>query len=145
MATLNLASAVVMGLFLFGMVVFVLQARHWERGAPTLEAGPSRLGRALNRPAAWIAVFAVVAFGLAGGVVLYVSAGEGSTAIGVSQGAIGTAIGAAFGVLLSALLFAGVYSSVKGRGGPTSMAVAVGSGVVGMLFLVGLTLKLILG
>lgn len=145
MATPNLTSAVVMGLFLFGLVVFVLRARHWERGAPTLEGGPSQLGRSLNRPAAWIAIFAIITFGLAGGVVLYVSAGSGSTAIGVSQGAIGTAIAAAFGLLLAALLFAGVYSSVKSRGGPTSMAVGVGSGVVGMLFLVGLTLKLILG
>lgn len=144
MTTGYLASGVLMGAFLLLVVVVMLRLRSWRRVTPSLEAGRAALGRLAESPAAWTAVFVGVVFGVTAVAILYVSTAEEQAGAGVAPGLLEGLLLGAFGLLVSTLVFAGVYSTVRSRGGASSMAVGVSSGVLGFLFLAVLAFKLIL-
>lgn len=138
-----IASALLTGLFLVGLVAALTRNRRWRSYAG--DAGMSdvdtyaTLRRMAGTPLAWTVAFLVLASVVGSGALAFVTGGLPS---GVSQGA-GVAMAA---VALSALcvyLFWGVYHSARYRGLKDAQAAAVGMWVFGTLLIVAIVLRLL--
>lgn len=143
MAATTLVSTLLMGLVLLVIAAAVVGIRNWRQEAPeTLgERGASFVARATRDPNTWGLVFVVVAFAVTAGSIVFVG---GLSVPGMGQQAMGLVLVAAFGVLLAVLLFGGVYATARARGAGRSLAVAVGVGLLGILFVAAISVQLLI-
>lgn len=137
----SLVSTVIMGAFLLGVggVVAVRGQRRRGGVGAGRELG-SRDRASGNGRGTAVAVAALTLAGLAGLGAVFVESG-----LSVAGDDLGFALGLALGVLLGAYLIWGVYHSVKVRGRSTAAAVATGSWALGLLFVVAVSAKLLIG
>ena len=147
MASLTLASTVLMGLILLLVAVGVVRLRHWRPAyRATLSRGGEgiRPGRLRGETVWMLAFFAVtIAFTLAA--IAFVS----GTPLGITipesfWGLFGLGL-LPFLVLLAALVFGGLYATLRAKGRGQAFATGAGIGVLGTLFVLAVAVKLVLG
>lgn len=142
MAATTLVSTLLMGLVLLVIVAVVLRLRNWRRESPGRRGSHRNwVNRVVQSPNAWGLGFVVVVVAITGGALIFVG---GLSVAGVDQQAIGTGLIAAFGILIGILFFGGIYSAARARGVARSLAIAVGTGVLGLLFIGGIAVRLIM-
>lgn len=134
----NVASTVLMGLLLIGVIVAIVRGRNWyDYSPPTTETSPGETLLAVARtPAAWMAVFFVLVAGFGGATVLLV------TDTALPGGSM--VIWAGFGIILGGFAFLGAYSAARTRGRPNSQAVAEGAFLLGFLVLAVIAARLVI-
>lgn len=142
MATSALVSTVIMGAALLVAIAAVLRLRDWQHPAPSAAEGAASVARRANGPLGWSIAFFVVAFGVMGLGMLYVT---GEPVAGLETATLGWL---AMGVLV--LVFAGgaliaVHAAVRSRGLNSAQAAAVSSTLVGVLVLAVIVAQLLLG
>ena len=142
MAQSILLLSVLAGVVLVAIVAF-LNSRGWRQYAPAaLAAGGGRdrsvMTELAGNQTVWVLAFlaAIVVFG--GGTVLAVGGGPSAE---MAQTA-GIVLLAAAGGVAIAYLFFGTFLAAKGRGMGNAAAAAIGSWVLGLLFIVVLVVKL---
>ena len=132
-----LAIAVLMG----SVLVVVAAAAQWGR-RETLPSPRRRneehvdlftriersIGRIVDRPTTWYALFFVLTIGLVVGVVALFSEPD------LAEMLL-PAVGATIGGLIVAFFFAGIYYAIRNRGGGNAHAVGMGLMMLGMIFL----------
>lgn len=143
-----LASSVVMALLLAAVVWTIVRSgrpRAYSPGADEprgsgFDVVNDQYSRLAGTQEVWVVGFLAIVFAVGATAVAYLGGWEASPAM-VSVG--GIVLAAVFGVLLAGFLFVAVYrvARVKGLYGP--MAVAVGLWVFGLLFVVGISVKLL--
>lgn len=140
-----LVSTVLMGLFLVAVVGFLRLAERREY-SPTFsrsEASPlGAIGDLARNPAVWIAVFLVVTVGAMLAAVVFVGGLVPSEA-GLT--AAGLVLGAVVGLLVGGYLLWGVYTTARARGFHSAAAVMVSAWALGILVVVGIAAKLLVG
>lgn len=142
--TAYLASTLIMGLVVVGVVLLMLRVRRWESYRPaaaydTLRAGEggpeSRLSRLAGDTGVWTLSFLLLAFGLTAGGTVYVS--------GVGSALAGPALFAAFGVMLTVYLLGGVYLAMRARQRSSAVSFGASAITLGLLFLVAVSIQLL--
>lgn len=132
----NLASTVVMGLLLIGVVVAVVRGRDWYDYEPTEapDLGETLLSVA-RHPATWMVAFFALVGGFGAATVMLVTDASlpGGTAL----------IWVGFGIVLGGFAFLGAYSSARMRGRPNAQAVAEGAFLLGFLVLAVIAARLV--
>ena len=137
-----LASTLVAGLLVIGVVVLVLRSRGWNQYTPLaaygMDSGAGRPRGGLSRMASstntWtIAYLVTVLAFLVGAIVTLSGAVSGQTIIVALVAAI------------LVYLVAGVYVAMRGNGRPSAQAAAGSAITLGMLFVLAISVKLILG
>ena len=140
---------------LLGVAVIVLRLRGWRHGASDLRRGTAttlpatrsssasaELSETLRDPMAWTAGFLLLVLVAVVGALAMVGAvplPEGT------QPLVGTAMLVVAALVLGGFVFAGTYSSVRGRGYGSAPATGVGALVVGFLALVVVVVQLFFG
>lgn len=144
MAAITLVSTLLMGLILLVIVAAVAGSRNWRREAPETpgERGASFAARAARDPDTWGLVFVVIVLAITAGAIVFVG---GFSIPGADQQTVGLLLGAVFGTLLAVLLLGGIYTTARARGAGRSLAVAVGAGLLGLLFVAAIAAQLLLG
>jgi hypothetical protein len=134
--------------FLFGLALVAtlgyVSARGWRRYSPPEgrsngSSAATTAARVAQTPAAWVVAFLVAVLGFGGAAVAFVGGG------GLPDGAERVATLFLFGATaLVAVFYAfyGTFVSARGRGLKNSQAAALGSWVVGLLFVAAVVLKL---
>jgi hypothetical protein len=140
MAQTLLLSTLLTGAVLLAIVVVAVRWVDWRGYALEPREGPGLLSRAAGHPAVWIVGFLLLLAVFGGGAVAFV-AGVGLPEEMVS--AVGVVLGAATALVVAGYVFYGTYASARGRGRPTSVAVAEGSTLVGALFLLVIAVRLV--
>ena len=142
MAQSTLLLSVVAGVVLVATVAF-LSSRGWRQYAPAalgVRGGSdhSRLGELAGNQTVWVLAFlaAIVIFG--GGTVLAVGGGPSAE---IAQMA-GLVLVTAAGAVAIGYLFFGTFMAARGRGLGNAAAAALGSWVLGLLFIVVVVVKL---
>lgn len=130
-----------MALFLLAIVGAIV-GRDWKAYTPTLQSEGSPLAAIANDESVWVLVFVVTALAIGGGATLFVS-GDSYSASLVSAGGIVVVVALALAFLF--FLFYGTYSAAKARGFQRAAAVMAGSWILGILVIVGIAAKLLLG
>lgn len=137
-----LASTLVMGLLAVGVVVLVVRGRRWQhytpRAAYAMDAGDGRprsgLARVAGATGTWTVAYLLLALGFLAGAVVTLS---------------GTLSGSALIVgLMAAIvvyLVGGTYVAMRGNGRPSAQAAAGSAVVLGLLFVLGISVKLVFG
>lgn len=145
MATLNITSALLMGLVLIAIAAAFMRVRNWERVGSVREAesGLDLVERALNSPATWTVLFVVLALGLTAMAVVFVG---GAPVPGMPMPAPGL-VEAAFiglvGLVFGAFLFVAIYAGARNRGLSNAPAVAFSAVMLGLVFVTIVTIKLL--
>lgn len=141
-----IASGLLTGLFLVGLVVALARARQWKSYTQAV-SGPGRGESALamfsemaRTPLAWTVAFLLLVFGAGAGAIAFVT-GPSLPPV-VSQGA-GVGIAAVSLSLLGVYLFWGVYHSARYRGLKSAQAAAVGLWLFGILLVAAIVLQLV--
>ena len=132
---------------LLGVAVIVLRLRSWRHGAAesSLSASPSfdvELAETLKDPATWTVGFLLLVLVAVVGALAMVGAvplPEGT------QPLVGAVLLLVTALVLGGFVFAGVYSSVRGRGYGSAPATGLGALVVGILALVVVVVQLFFG
>lgn len=134
-----LVSTALMGLFLVAVVAFVRfsERREYVRSHESPD-GPGVASRLQNSIGAWIAAFLLLALGVGGGAVLFVS---GDLPAGVAR-AGGVLLGVVLAASLAAYLGWGGYYIARGRGLGNAQAAAVGAWLLGLLFVAAIAVQL---
>jgi hypothetical protein len=139
-----LASALVMGVSLLGVVFLAARVRRWQNYAPSvaygdMDAGPggrqTAFSKFVNAPRTWVAAFVVLALGFMAGTMVYIS--------GLASGIAGTALIGALGAAVVVYLVGGVYYAMRERGRPSAQAAATSAITLGSLFALVILLKLV--
>ena len=141
----QLVSAGLMGAVLVAVVAAVLVGRDWRHddGVPGGESpalgtrGEAALRAGMSSQLVWILGFLVLAFGLAGAVVLFLAGGSMSATAATAGAAVAA-------VVLLVFLGVGTYRTVRFRGRSSAGAAAVTAWTLGVLFLVAVTVNLVL-
>lgn len=144
-----LASTLLMGVLLLAIVVGLMRARDWQRspagasGGGTIQsvAETDPLSGMMDRESLWVAAFLVLVLVFSGSAVLFVS---DIPLPGLGEVDIVPALAGAFGLMLTGYLSYGIYVSARSRGRSSAMAAMISAWIIGLLFLVGLTVKLLL-
>jgi len=142
MAVVNplLVLAVVMLGLLLAVPVGILLLRNWNDYQPTLrteEAGLTE--RILKSPISWTLSFFLGSLLLAATITTWMVAPPDLQGT-VAAGAIGV-----IGILIAVLVFTGAWDFIKSQDRSNSEAVAVGSILVGLLFVIAISARLLLG
>ncbi|MFB6298714.1 MAG: hypothetical protein ABEH65_00460 [Halobacteriales archaeon] len=151
MATPLVTSTLLMGAIVLAVAILIMRLRAWKP-TPTPQGGgdggagfsgavADGLVKLARDPMGWTIAF-ILTILLFGGATL-VFAGLVSIPPAL-QGTLTLAIGALFVLMFTIYIFAGTYLAARSRGLASSMAAAVGSWVIGLLFLAALGVKLIL-
>ena len=156
MAANTLLLTLLSALVLFAIVAFVLRARRWRRGPAELRGmTPTRpstttstrsstddLAETLQDPATWTVGFLLLVLVAVAGALAVV----GAMPIPESaQGLVGTVLLIVAAIVLGGFVFAGVYSSVRGRGYGSAPATGLSVLIVGLIALVAVLVNLLLG
>jgi hypothetical protein len=135
----NVASTVLMGLLLVGVVVAILRSRDWYDYSPT--EGEGGIGETLDaiarNPTTWMVSLFVLLLLFGGTAVLFVS--------GASLPGGVMLIGGAFAVVVAGYVFLGAYSAARSRGRPNSQAVAEGAMLLLLLVAAAIAVRLVVG
>lgn len=140
-STIYLASMVLMALFLLGIVGAIV-GLDWEAYTPTLRPEGSLLSSVAGNESVWVLLFVVAALAVGGGATLFASGGAFPAEL-VATGGIVLAVALAVAFLF--YLFYGTFAAAKSRGFQRAAAVMAGSWVLGLLVVVAIALKLLLG
>lgn len=143
MATTTLVSTLLMGLLLLVLTAGVLRFRNWRREAPDTvgERSASIATDVIYDPNTWGIVFFFLAVGITAGALVLVG---GLTVPGMDGAAVEPVLIGAFGLLIASLLFGGIYTAARSRGAARSLAIALGTGVLGLVFIVGIAVQLLI-
>lgn len=142
MAVSNAVIGAVMGFVLLLIAGSVNVIRAWRRESPEAEAPGRSFAQVLDDPATWNVVFIVIALAFGVGAVVFVG---GIDIPAVGQETVGQVLVVSFGILLGLFFLAGLYSSVRARGVESAPAIGVLSAILGLLVLVAILAKLVLG
>jgi hypothetical protein len=140
MAQTLLLSTLLTGAVLLAIALAAVRWVDWRDYAPESSDGPGLVSRAADSPAVWIAGFLLLLAVFGGGAVAFV-AGVGLPEPMVD--AVGLVLGIATATVVAGYVFYGTYASARGRGRPTSVAVAEGTTLVGALFLLVIAVRLV--
>jgi hypothetical protein len=140
MAQTLILSTLLTGAVLLLIALAAVRWVDWQGYALDSGDGPGLVSRVAGHPAAWVGGFLLLLVVFGGGAVAFV-AGVGLPEETVN--ALGLVLGAATAAVIAGYVFYGTYASARGRGRPTSVAVAEGSTLVGALFLLVITVRLI--
>ena len=140
MAQTLLLSTLLTGAVVLAVVLVAARWIDWRGYALDSPEGSGLLSRAASHPAVWIVGFLLLLAVFGGGAVAFV-AGVGLPESAVN--AVGLVLGAATALVVSGYVFYGTYASARGRGRPTSVAVAEGTTLVGALFLLVIAVRLV--
>lgn len=146
MATLNITSALLMGLFLIAIAAAFIRIRNWEEVTAVREAGSGLdlIEDAFNSPATWTVLFVVVALGLT---MLAVALVGGAPLPGLTlpgQGLMESAFIGVVGLVFGAFLFLGLVAAARSRGLSYAPAVAFSAIMIGIIFVTIVTVKLLM-
>lgn len=146
MATLNITSALLMGLFLIAIAAAFIRLRNWQEVTSVREAesGLDLIEDAINSPATWTVLFVVVALGLT---TLAVALVGGAPLPGLTlpgQGLIEAAFMGVVGLVFGVFLFLGLFVAARSRGLSNAPAVAFSAIMVGLVFVTIVTIKLLI-
>lgn len=145
MATLNITSALLMGLFLIAIAAAFIRLRNWQPNVSVREAesGLDIVEDAIYHPATWTVLFVLVALGLTALAVVFVGGapvpGMASPGADLIQAIFIGVVGLVFG----AFLFLAIYAAAKNRGLSNAPAVAFSAIVVGLIFVTIVTINLL--
>jgi hypothetical protein len=143
MATHALMSTVVMGAALLAILAVVLRLRDWQHPTPSIAgAGAGNVAKRANGPLGWSIAFFVVAFGVMGLTVLYVT---GEPVAGLDSESLGWLALGVIGVVFSIGALGAVHAAVRSRGLNSAQAAAVSSTLVGVLILSAIVARLLWG
>ncbi|PSQ09985.1 hypothetical protein BRC93_11295 [Halobacteriales archaeon QS_5_70_15] len=140
MAQALILSTLLTGAVLLAIALIAVRGVDWRGYAPDSPEGPGLVSRAMGHPAVWIVGFLLLLAVFGGGAVAFV-AGVGLPEETVN--ALGLVLGAATAAVVGGYVFYGTYASARGRGRPTSVAVAEGTTLVGALFLLVIAARLV--
>ncbi|MFB6220044.1 MAG: hypothetical protein ABEH90_01280 [Halolamina sp.] len=140
-STIYLASMALMALFLL-VIAGAIVGRDWKAYTPTLRPEGSLLSTVAENESVWVLLFVVTAIAAGGGATLFVSGDSFSSSL-VTTGGIVVALALALAFLF--YLFYGTYAAAKARGFQRAAAVMAGSWMLGLLVVVGIALKLLVG
>lgn len=140
MAQTLFLSTLLTGALVLAVVLVAVRWVDWQGYTQDSPEGPGMVSRAAGNPTVWIVGFLLLLVVFGGGAVVFV-AGIGLPESMVS--AIGLVLGVATATVVGGYLFYGTYASARGRGRPSSVAVAEGSTLVGTMVLLVITLKLV--
>ena len=139
--TAYLASTLVMGLLVVGVVVLMLRVRRWQHYTPRvayddIDAGGSRpatgLARVAGQTNTWTVAYILLTVGFLLGAVVY------------SSGAVtGMTMLAALAALVAVYLVAGIYFAMREHGRPSAQAAAGSAVATGMLSVLAITVTLL--
>lgn len=137
-----LASTLVMGLLAVGVLVLVVRGRRWRHYVPMaaygLDAGGghprSGLSRVAGATSTWTVAYVLLVLGVLVGAIVALSGVVSET---------GVIVGLVVAILV--YLVAGVFFAMRSNGRPTSQAVAGSAITLGLLFVLGISVKLVLG
>ncbi|MFB6080738.1 MAG: hypothetical protein ABEJ81_07060 [Haloferacaceae archaeon] len=144
MAQVAFLLSTLIGILLIGAVAVLIGRGSRQYSLPRRVTGgegeSSLLARAARSQVVWTLVFVVAAIGLGGAAILF----TGTVPIpdGI-KAAAGGALAAGVGILLMFYVFYGTFASARARGLGSSQAAALGSWLVGLLFIVVVALKLL--
>ncbi len=146
MATLNIASALLMGLFLIAIAAAFIRLRNWQPDVSVREAesGLDLIEDAIYHPATWTVLFVVVALGLTALAVVFVG---GAPVPGMAMPGPDLVQAAFFGVVglvFGAFLLLAIYAAAKNRGLSNAPAIAFSAIVVGLVFITIVTINLLI-
>jgi hypothetical protein len=142
---LFLASTLVMGLLVAGVVALMVRGRPWRHYTPQVAYGKlsagggvprSAISRAINTPSVWTAAFLLLVVVIIAGTVAVLG---GSGSVITAPVLIGL-----LGVVIVGNLVGGVFVAMRSNGRPFSQAIAASVVTLGALFLLGLTVRLVL-
>jgi len=134
-------STLLTGFVLLVVFVGIGLMRDWERVPGSGEDRTASVVDALRSPMAWTVGFVVLALLFS---VAAIAAVGGSSVIGVGQGTGELILLGGFGAVMSGFLFGGLYAMMRNRGLKGAQAAGMGSIVLGLLFVVGIAVKLLL-
>jgi hypothetical protein len=140
MAQTLILSTLLTGALVLAVVLVAVRWIDWHAYTPDAPGRRDLVSRAAGNQSVWIVGFLLLLAVFGGGAVLFV-AGIGLPEETVN--AIGLVLGVATATVVGGYLFYGTYVSARGRGRPSSVAVAEGSTLVGTLFLLVITAKLV--
>lgn len=140
MAQTLLLSTLLTGAVVLAVVLVAARWVDWRGYALDSPEGSGLVSRAAGHPATWIVGFLLLLAVFGGGAVAFV-AGVGLPESTVN--AVGLMLGIATALVVSGYVFYGTYASARGRGRPTSVAVAEGTTLVGALFLLVIAVRLV--
>ena len=139
--TAYLASTLVMGLLVVGVVVLMLRVRRWQQYTPRvayddIDAGGSRpatgLARVAGQTNTWTVAYILLTVGFLLGAVVY------------SSGAVTEmTMLAALAALVAVYLVAGIYFAMREHGRPSAQAAAGSAVATGMLSVLAITVTLL--
>jgi hypothetical protein len=139
MAQTLLLSTLLTGVAVLTIAVAAVRWVDWRGYALDTPEGPGLVSRTVSHPAVWILGFFLLLVVFGGGAVAFV-AGVLSAAM---VNAVGLVLGVATATVVAGYVFYGTYASARGRGRSASVAVAEGSTLVGALFLLAITVRLV--
>lgn len=133
------ASSVLMGALVIAIVVAILRLREWNEYSPGGEGdGLVSLRGLANSPTVWMVTFLLLLVVFGGTTLGYVSGA-------IPASAILPVLGGATFLVVVGYLFIAAYSSARSRGRPTSQAVAEGTTLTGLVFVLAIAAKLVVG
>ena len=139
MAQTLLLSTLLTGALVLAVVLVAVRWVDWQVYTSDGPEGPGMVSRAAGHPTVWIVGFLLLLVVFGGGTVAFVAGILSESLVN----AVGLVLGAAAAAVVGGYLFYGVYASARGRGRPSSVAVAEGSTLVGAMFLLVITVKLV--
>lgn len=137
-----LVSTLVMGLLGLGVLVLVVRGRRWRHYTPmaaySMDAGGGRpksgLARVAGSTNTWTLAYVLLVVSVLAGAVVALSGVVSETGLIVG-----------FAVALVVYTVAGVYLAMRGNGRPSAQAVAGSAITLGLLTVLGISIKLALG
>lgn len=135
-----LTSTFLMGLVLLGILLLAGRYRNWRRAPEGRLVSEEPITDVFHSPTTWMIVFVAIAFLFTAGAIA-VASEISLPGVGAQLGMI---VGAGVGLVIVAYTVLGTYFSAKARGFKTAQAVGLSSGVLGVLFLVAITIRLLL-
>jgi hypothetical protein len=134
-------STLLMGGVLLVIIVATGLARDWERSPATDRDQAASLVDVFRSPITWTVGFVTLALLLAAGAIAFVG---GSDVLGIGRNAGELILMGVFGALMAGFVFAGLYATARNRGLKGAQAAGLGSIILGLLLVVGISLRLLL-
>ena len=139
MAQTLILSTLLTGVLVLAIALAAVRWVDWRGYALDSPEGPGLVSRVASHPAAWIVGFLLLLVVFGGGAVAFVAGTLSESMVN----AVGLVLGVVTAAVVAGYVFYGTYASARGRGRPASVAVAEGSTLVGALFLLVITVRLV--
>ena len=139
MAQTLLLSTLLTGALVLAVVLAAGRLVDWQGYTPDAAGRPGSVSQAAENTTVWIVGFLLLLAVFGGGAVAFVAGILSEPLVN----AVGLVLGVATATVVGGYLFYGTYASARGRGRPSSVAVAEGSTLVGAMFLLVIIVKLV--